>query len=200
MCEKEVLKLIDYLFGPNKPQNEPKYKRRQEQIDQACALYGDYGDYLLVDLQSLLTDYDIQTQTDWNYDNCFTFSVLLHKGMLDFADARATEIQLLQGLGGIAHFLSLKISAMGPYYTYSFTRRTYDASLDEFSHQRSDRPFCAEHQSVLKRVVDYCEQKGFKKLDKSFLERIVPGVTLELAEEEGTVTVYNCLFVDVPAE
>ncbi len=41
----------------------------------------------------------------------------------------------------------------------------------------------------------YCEGKGFKKLNKELLDRIVPSISLDLAEE-GEVTVYNCLFVD----
>jgi hypothetical protein len=200
MCEKEVLKLIDYLYGPNKPQNEPKYKRQQDLITQARSIYGKFGEHLETELLQLLSGYAIENQTDWNYDSCFSFMVLLHEGLPYLVHNKSSQIEFVQKLSGGVYFLSLQISAMGPYYTYTFTRRTYDASLDEFDHQSSDRPFCAEHVTVLKRVVDYCERKGFRKLDKSLLERIVPGVTLELAEEEGTVTVYNCLFMDVPPE
>jgi hypothetical protein len=200
MYEQEVLKLIDDLYGPNKPPDEPKYKKRQEFIDRARLIYGDYGEYLKKDIQYLLKGYGIKNETDWNYDNCFSFAILLHEGVPYRAGSKAAAIQLTEQLGGTVDVLWLELSVMGPYYTYSFSRRTYDASLDEFDHQSSDRPFCAEHVTVLKRVVDYCERKGFRKLDKSLLERIVPGVTLELAEEEGTVTVYNCLFMDVPPE
>ena len=56
-------------------------------------------------------------------------------------------------------------------------------------------PFSINQEAILKKVMGYCEGKGFKKLNKELLDRIVPSISLDLAEE-GEVTVYNCLFVD----
>ncbi|MBI1922998.1 hypothetical protein HYR99_01975 [Candidatus Poribacteria bacterium] len=195
MCQKEVDKLIDYLYGKNKPPHEPKYKRRQEMIEKACSIYGDYGDSLHKELLQLLNGYAIENQTDWNYDSCFSFLALLHPGVPYDVRDKASAIELVQRFGGTAYFLTLQISALGPYYTYRFCRRTYSHSTDRLIDQTRECPFSADQEETLKKVVRYCERQGFKRLNREFLDQIVPGIALDIAEE-GEVTVYNCLFVD----
>ena len=164
-------------------------------IEYACSIYGDYGEYLQTELGQLLKGYAIGALTDWNYDNCFRFKVLLHRSSPHTIGGKADAIELVEKLGGTAYFLLVEISALGPYYEYYFSQRIYDDSTQELIAQVSKRPFSINQEAILKRVVGYCKGKGFKKLNKELLDRIVPGISLDLAEE-GEVTVYNCLFAD----
>jgi hypothetical protein len=195
MCQKEVLKLIDYLYGKNKPPHEPKYKRRQEMIEQACSIYGNYGDHLHQELLQLLNGYAIENRTDWNYDSCFSFLVLLHPGVLYNVRDKTSAVELVQKLGGTTYFLTLQISALGPYYAYRFCQRIYSHLSRALIDQVREFPFSTDQEEILKKVTGYCERKGFKRLSRQFLDQIVPDIELDLAEA-GEVTIYNCLFVD----
>jgi hypothetical protein len=195
MCQKEVDKLIDYLYGKNKQPHEPKYKRRQEMIERACSIYGDYGEALHKELLQLLNGYAIENRTDWNYDSCFSFLILLHPGLSYEVRDKASAIELVQRLRGTAYFLTLQISALGPYYTYRFCQRTYSHSTDRLIDQISESRFSLDQEEILKKVVRYCERQGFKRLSQEFLDQIVPGIALDIVEA-GEVTIYNCLFVD----
>jgi len=193
--EKEVLKLIDYLYSDNKPPDEPKYKRQQQMIAYARSIYGDYGEGIQTELSQLLNGYAIANLTDWNYESCFRFKILLHPHVPYTIDGKASAIELVQKLGGCTYFLILEVSALGPYYEYYFSRRIYDDSTHELLSQVSECPFSADQEGILKKVVRYCEGKGFQKLNKEVLDRVVLNIGLELAEE-GEVTIYNCLFAD----
>ena len=193
--EKEVLKLIDYLYGQDKPPHEPKYKRQREIIEHARSLYGDYGGRLHTELLHRLNGYAIENLTDWNYDSCFRFDVLLHPGVPYKIRDEASAIELVQKLCGTAYFLALEISALGPYYRYFFYQEIYDTSNQTLIEKLSESPFSIDHAEILKKVVQYCEDKGFIRLDEELLDPVVPGIALELAEE-GEVTIYNCLFAD----
>ncbi|MBI1926743.1 hypothetical protein HYR99_21180 [Candidatus Poribacteria bacterium] len=193
--EKEVLKLINYLYGDNSSLNEPRYKRRREMIEQATSTYGDYGEHLHGELFQLLKGYAIENLTDWNYESCFRFDVLLHPGVPYTVRDEASAIELVQKLCGTAYFLVLEISAVGPYYRYFFYQEIYDPSNQTLIETLSASPFSADHADILKKVVRYCEGKGLKRLGKELLDRVVPDIALDLAEK-GEVTIYNCLFAD----
>ena len=195
MCDKKVLELIDYLYGNNISLNEPKYKRQQQMIAYACSIYGNYGEHLQSDLERLLKGYSISNVTDWNYDNCFRFKVFLHPGDPYTIGGKAETIKLVEKLGGTVYFLLIEISALGPYYECYFSQRLCDNSTRELITQVSEHPFSINQKTILKKVVEYCKGKGFKKLNKELLDSIVPGLSLDLAKE-GEVTVYNCLFAD----
>ncbi len=195
MCEKEVLKRIDYFYGKNKPPHEPKYKRQQQMIQNARSLYGARGESIQIEFSQLLKGYAIANLTDWNYETCFRFKILLHPNVPYTIEGKADAIQLVRQLGGKADFLILEISAMGPYYEYDFSRRFYDETTQDLIAEVSESPFSIDHEGLLKTVVGYCERKGLKRLDKELLDRIVLDIALDLAEK-GEVTIYNCLFAD----
>jgi hypothetical protein len=194
MTTPQLFELIENLYGPN----APNYQKRYDLIQKARTTYGEYGEYLKADLQTFLDGYAIDNQTDWNYDTCFSFMVCLHKGA-PYPKGGEHSIKLVQMLGGVAYFLSLQISVLGPYYTCSFPQWVYDDSRHALIGVFG-KPPSTDHKTVLKRIMNYCETKGLKRLDQDLLDQVAPGITLELAEEEGKVTVYNCLFADLPPD
>ncbi|MGZ4135720.1 MAG: hypothetical protein ACXVPC_11210 [Tumebacillaceae bacterium] len=126
-------------------------------------------------LQDVYPDCQIEDLTDLNYSTSHEYWVWFpHEEENDPNERFALQIL---------------ISMLAPCAVMKFLRRYDEVELDI-----SSLPYCSEHAEYSKRAEKFFEQNQLEQLDDDTLQLLVPGVTLELQEDEASV--YNCLFED----
>ncbi|MDF2626500.1 MAG: hypothetical protein K0R39_331 [Symbiobacteriaceae bacterium] len=126
------------------------------------------------------------------------YEIILHEGTFLPARNRDEECEALKSIGGTRYSMLLWLSVVAPYFTVQFLRRKLDQHR-EIQDRILSRPWRNADTKVLLTASRFCVGHNFDYLDDEVLTAVIPDVELDLAEE-GTVTVFNCLFEDFSHE
>jgi len=141
------------------------------------------------DLVKLLPEAHIVNFTDYNYDHCYTYQIILSKNLnaqkinQEFLDLAIKEEKLID-------ILLLKISRIAPYYTIAAQR--YEFVNEEiirsprFNLQKIDTEIIESIHILLKK-------QKLKYLYSEIADLIVKDVETELCKK-GEATVSDCIF------
>ena len=86
---------------------------------------------------------------------------------------------------------------IAPYVTYGFCKYYYDKDSKKYGKielESNSTPFLKEHKKFEENILEFFKDYNLKVLSKDELSIVIPGVKLEL--KQNNVTVYNCLFED----
>lgn len=146
------------------------------------------------DLQRLFPYNSVFNWTDFNYGKAHSYEIVLHEGKYLPPHNRDEERAVLASLGGLRYSMLLRLSVVAPYYSVQFLRRKLDAD-GQIQDRIQSRPWRNADVKALVTASRFCDSHHFEYLNDEVLTAVIPDVELELAEE-GTVTVFNCLFED----
>jgi hypothetical protein len=77
------------------------------------------------DLQRLFSRYSIWNYTDFTYDKCHTYAILLHPGSFIESGTIQQETALIARLGGTLTYLVVNLSVGAPYFRVRLERRAH---------------------------------------------------------------------------
>jgi hypothetical protein len=133
--------------------------------------------------------YTVWNWTEFNYDRCHAYEIVMHPGAYVRPGSRDAWRILAQQLGGRLYSLNLMLSAVAPYYIVKVI------CVEEDGQPRTVEAVSPIHQQLLDRAERFAQSRGFQKLPGQYFEHMLPDVELEIAPR-GQVTVFNCLFTD----
>lgn len=136
-------------------------------------------------LKKIINNKYCYNMTDFNYSTCFTVWINLTDSEVEIG---GEEFNKFIEINRELLIMSIEISVIAPYYVLRYLKYTKDNVKCDFE------TFSNEYQIIEKSVCALIESKGNKRLYKEELDIVIPGIELELKEEN--VTVYNCLFED----
>lgn len=140
-------------------------------------------------LASQFEKYTVWNWTDFTYDKCHSYEILLHPGKFQKPGSRDEERVLISQLGGHLYALELMLSVVAPYYIIKLVHLTADEQIPKAETPQPDQ------QKFIKRAERLVERHGFQKLPREYFDHPMPNIDLELAPK-GKATIFNCLFTD----
>lgn len=143
------------------------------------------------EIQALFPDYPVWNWTDFNYDKCHTYSVVLRPGPLKKPGSREEEATQLAVVGGKLAYLWVAISVVAPFVRV-WTQTRALAPNGEILLQISSGAGSAAEVEAIRRFMDH---HGLEELPEDVLRVVIPEIALDL-KPRGEVTIYNCLFYD----
>lgn len=147
-------------------------------------------DFWMEVIKSHFPDMHVENSTDFNYSACFTMELNISNIRVCLGSDIFKEF--IKNNGSL-YRIQIQISSIGPYATYRFYRHFWENEVINLDSQLE--PYLPEHKDVKKRVIDFLSKINLTVLDdEALLSTIVPGVSLEMKEENATI--YHCLFDD----
>ncbi len=148
-----------------------------------------HPDFWIPKFQSYFPDKTVHSHTDFNYDKCFTIWINLSDTDADLTEQKFDDFL---NLNGTFYILKILISVLGPYAMVIFAK--YYRENGETKLEISNQPFLEEHKVYQLRLAELIKNENLNVFDDDTLDIIIPGMVLELTDNEASV--YNCLFQD----
>jgi hypothetical protein len=133
-------------------------------------------------LSNYMSGLHLTNTTNFNYETSFSYFIgekNSHVASQDFEELSQQED---------IHLILLKLSAIAPFAVVYFVK--YPRGSREMISALST--FSEEHERIVPRVQAFLEAEGFTVLDEEILSMKVPGIALELHDNDATI--YNLFF------
>lgn len=142
------------------------------------------------DVGSVADIFCFEEQTDFNYGRAYVYDIWLT------TDQRATEHKadvrrrLLSEVGEVES-VRFAVSVLAPYFLLSYSRLFYQQGKVHQTYALA--PMSSSQQALGTKLSDYALLRGYRQLQPSLAEIIIPDVETEL-RGKGTATLADCLF------
>ncbi|WP_322908149.1 hypothetical protein [Paenibacillus campi] len=147
-------------------------------------------DHYIHDFKKIFADYYVENMTDFNYSKCF--NICINFSDIDCSLASQEFEDLISETGSL-YRLEVQLSVIAPYALIKYLKYY---KIDKTIEVRSSNvPFLPNQSNADKIIKQFLQEKCYSLLNDDILTQAVSGVKLEL--QEGTPSVYNCLFEDM---
>lgn len=162
----------------------------------ATESYGYYGELLLGVLSNRVPALSFRHSTDWNYSRCFRFEFLLEPNIAFPHTSRQGWVDAVIQRSTPLYSVVVDVSAIAKFYHLTYRSHEMASDGNKLRGGWKRTPFSGQHREYLGPIVEQLVQEGFRSIAAKCLQTKMSSTRMELSEEDGYTTLYNCLFHD----